>query len=69
MNFIRNHKFTLIGLFIGAIGGYLTYYFVGCQSDTCSITSSPLNSTIYGSLLGVLVLSSFKSENVKTEKK
>jgi len=42
---------------IGAVAGFLFYTFVGCSSGTCPITSSPIGSTIYGMLIG-LVLSS-----------
>ncbi|MDD4293760.1 MAG: DUF6132 family protein, partial [Bacteroidales bacterium] len=34
--------------------------FIGCESGSCPITSSPLNSSIYGALLGALLLSMFK---------
>jgi hypothetical protein len=56
---------TSIGIAIGAICGYLYYYFVGCASGSCAITSKPLNSTLYGSLLGGLLFNMF----VKEEKK
>jgi hypothetical protein len=56
---------TAIGIGIGAISGYLYYHFVGCASGSCSITSKPVNSTIYGSLLGGLLFNMF----VKEEKK
>ncbi len=62
MNFIIKYKLILIGIMIGAIGGYLYYYFVGCASGTCPITSRPLNSTLYGAMMGGLLLSSFKRE-------
>jgi len=42
---------------IGAAAGFLFYKFVGCSSGTCPITSSPVGSTLYGMLIG-LVLSS-----------
>ena len=45
----------LIGIAIGAIGGYAYYYFVGCNSGTCAITSNPINSTLYGILFGGLL--------------
>lgn len=54
---------TIGGIIIGAIGGYLYYHFVGCNSGTCAITSKPLNSTIYGALMGVLLFNLFKKEN------
>jgi len=62
MQFILKHKLTIIGVVLGAIGGYLYYLFVGCASGTCAITSKPLNSTLYGSLMGGLFLNIFKKE-------
>ncbi len=62
MNFILKHKLTIVGIVLGAIGGYLYYYFVGCASGTCLITSKPLNSTIYGATMGGLLFSMIKKE-------
>jgi hypothetical protein len=45
---------TLIGVAIGGIAGYLYYYFIGCNSGSCPITSNPWNSVFYGSLLGMI---------------
>jgi hypothetical protein len=59
--FFKN-KYTVIGAFLGAIGGYLYYYFIGCSSGTCAITSKPLNSTLYGAVLFGLAFSIFQSE-------
>jgi hypothetical protein len=56
---------TAIGIGLGAIAGYLYYHFIGCASGTCAITSKPLNSTLYGSVMGGLVFNMF----VKKEKK
>ena len=42
---------------LGALLGFAYYYFIGCASGTCPITSNPYISTGYGSLLG-LALSS-----------
>lgn len=44
-----------IGIIIGAVAGYLYYFYVGCASGTCAITSKPLNSTLYGALMGGLL--------------
>ncbi|MBC8322088.1 MAG: hypothetical protein H8E70_00800 [Candidatus Marinimicrobia bacterium] len=38
----------------GAVVGYLYYVLIGCNSGTCAITSSPLNSTMYGALIGLV---------------
>jgi hypothetical protein len=56
---------TGMGVAVGAIAGYLYYHFVGCASGTCAITSKPLNSSLYGSLMGGLAFNMF----VKKEKK
>ena len=61
-DFLKKYQLTIIGVLIGAIGGYLYYYFVGCNSGTCAITSKPLNSTLYGALMGGLVFNIFKKE-------
>ncbi|MBS1537827.1 MAG: hypothetical protein JST20_08780 [Bacteroidetes bacterium] len=62
MNFLLKHKFTIVGIIVGAVGGYLYYYFVGCASGTCAITSKPLNSTLYGAVMGGLILNMFRQE-------
>ncbi|MBS1591716.1 MAG: hypothetical protein JST07_06350 [Bacteroidetes bacterium] len=65
MNFILKYKLTLVGLFIGGLAGFAYYYFIGCASGTCAITSKPLNSTAYGALMGALAFTSFKKEKSK----
>lgn len=67
MNFILKHKLTIIGVIVGAIVGYLYYHFVGCLSGTCAITSKSLNSTLYGAMMGGLLLNMFHKEKSKTE--
>lgn len=62
--FIEKYKISIIGIIVGAAGGYLYYQFVGCANGTCAITSKPLNSTLYGALMGGLFFSMFKKENV-----
>lgn len=44
-----------IGIVVGGIAGYLYYFYVGCATGTCAITSKPLNSTLYGALMGGLI--------------
>ncbi len=51
-------KYSIV-ILIGAAAGYSYWYFVGCNSGSCAITSSPVNSSIYGGLMGGLVLNSF----------
>jgi hypothetical protein len=52
----RKWKIAAMGAFVGGIGGYLYYHFIGCTSGNCAITSDPLNSAIYGMLLGGLAI-------------
>lgn len=52
-------SFTLLGALVGGAGGWAYWYFFGCTNG-CAITSSPVNSTIYGALMGGLLFNSFK---------
>lgn len=61
MNFLRNNRWLFIGTILGAVAGYAYFHFVGCNTGTCAITSKPLNSTLYGSVMGALLFSSFKN--------
>jgi hypothetical protein len=38
----------------GASLGFAYYYFIGCQSGSCPITSNPIVSTLYGLVVGVV---------------
>ena len=51
---------TILGISVGAVAGYAYWYYVGCNSGSCAITSRPLNSTLYGSLMGGLLFSMFQ---------
>lgn len=60
---ISQNKLYIAGAFFGAIAGYFYWKLVGCASGTCLITSKPLNSTLYGALMGSLIFGLFKKEN------
>lgn len=60
MNLFFKYKLTFIGLILGGIAGYAYYYFVGCANGTCNISSRPLNSTLYGAMMGILATNLFK---------
>ncbi|MDP3398633.1 MAG: DUF6132 family protein [Bacteroidales bacterium] len=66
LTLIKREWLIIAGGVAGAAGGYLYWYFIGCNSGTCAITSSPLNSTLYGIVLGGLVFSLFKNKNNET---
>ena len=61
-NWIQKNILSIIGIVIGAIAGYAYWKFIGCASGTCMITAKPLNSSLYGALMGYLLFSMFKQE-------
>ena len=71
MSYLWKNKLTVLGILAGAAGGYLYYHFIGCTSGSCPITSQPVNSTLYGALMGGLLFHSFnkpvaaRAENTK----
>ena len=56
---------TIIGVIVGAVLGYAYYHYVGCASGTCAITSKPLNSKLYGAVLGGLLFNSISDYRKK----
>ncbi|MBK9448842.1 MAG: hypothetical protein IPN95_05420 [Bacteroidetes bacterium] len=60
---LKRYGLILVGVALGAVGGYLYYHFVGCASGSCAITSSPVNSTLYGAVMGGLLLNIFRTKN------
>lgn len=61
-----DNKLYLIGASVGAFLGWVYWNQVGCTSGTCAITSKPINSTIYGAMMGSLLFGMFKKEKSKT---
>lgn len=64
MSYLIKYKINIIGALIGAIAGYSYYYFVGCNSGTCAITSKPINSTLYGTMMGALLADILKKRKI-----
>ena len=66
----KKYWIYLIFAIAGAFGGYLYWYYVGCKSGTCPITSVWYSTSLYGALLGYLsgdlILSFFKKNKKKT---
>jgi len=60
--FAKKYMFTLIGAVLGAVAGYFYWKFIGCTTGSCSITSKPFNSTLYGAVMGGLLVSTFKKD-------
>lgn len=60
-----NRKVWLIPLLFtvgGALVGLVYYYFVGCATGSCAITSTPLSSMAYMGLMGWLLSGVFGRE-------
>jgi len=55
--FFRSSMFwkPFLGITIGALAGFLYFYFIGCNSGTCAITGNPYNASIFGGLMGFLL--------------
>jgi xanthine/uracil permease len=67
MTILKKYRLTIIGFLVGAVGGYLYYYFVGCSTGACPITSNPWRMTLYGSLMGMLLFDMFRKEPEKSK--
>ncbi len=61
-------KKMLIFGFIGMAAGFTYYYFIGCASGTCAITSNPYISSGYGLGAGLLLGWDVKKNEDKEEK-
>ena len=61
-NLVLKYKFDLAEVLVGTVAGWCYWYFVGCASGTCPITSSPLNSSLYGAMMGGILGSMFRKE-------
>lgn len=63
--FIKTYLLSIVGVIVGAVAGYAYWQLVGCSSGSCAITSKPLNSTLYGAVMGGLLFSIFQNNNKK----
>jgi hypothetical protein len=59
------YKWYVLGGIVGLIIGYAHWYYIGCSSGTCPLTSNPVNSSLYGMFFGIMVVSLF-TDNSKT---
>jgi hypothetical protein len=46
---------TIVGVVIGGFLGFVYYKVVGCPNGSCPITSKPMNTIIYGAVMGLLI--------------
>ncbi|WP_313502557.1 DUF6132 family protein [Kaistella carnis] len=64
---LQKYKFGIVGILVGGILGYAYYHFIGCNTGTCAITSKPMNSTVYGMVMGYLMFSVFQKPKTKEQ--
>ncbi|HOF98398.1 MAG TPA: DUF6132 family protein [Paludibacteraceae bacterium] len=64
--FLSRHWLKVVGVLLGSIGGFAYFYFVGCKSGTCPISSNPYISIVYGAVLGYLFFDMFKVKSKNT---
>ncbi|MCB0722748.1 MAG: hypothetical protein KDC73_02855 [Ignavibacteriae bacterium] len=55
ITFLKKYKFVFGGLFLGLIGGFMYWNFVGCSNGQCAIQSNAYLMSAYGAVVGVLV--------------
>lgn len=58
----------VIGAVVGAIGGYIYYIEVGCNSGSCAITSNPYMSMLWGAAMGYLVFDLFTKRKKRPQR-
>jgi len=67
--FLVKHWLKFAGVATGLLGGWLYYYFVGCLSGTCPITSNPYRMMLYGAVIGYLLFDIFSKDATKKRNK
>ena len=45
-----------VAVLLGGAGGFLYYRIVGCKTGACPLTSNPWISTLYGALIGFMMV-------------
>lgn len=60
LDFLKKQQLAFLGIFLGGLFGFTYHYFIGCETGTCVNTSKPINSLVYGMVMGYLFFSMFK---------
>ena len=66
---MRKYLPEIAGTFIGAVGGFLYWKFVGCLSGTCAIKSNWYLMIPWGMVLGYLLGSLFRDISGKLKER
>jgi hypothetical protein len=56
--YLKSKEFlkTAIAVVVGGVAGFAYYYFVGCASGSCGITSNPYASIAFGGFFGYFLI-------------
>ena len=46
----------VLGFSVGAIAGFLYYYYYGCTSGCSAVTTNPYSSTLFGGMIGFFIV-------------
>ena len=60
-NFIKKIQLDSIGIVLWNLG-YAYYHFIGCNIELEAIAVQPINSSVYGMVMGYLILSTFEKK-------
>ncbi len=67
---LKKYVLPAIGVVVGGIAAFFYWQQIGCNSGTCAITSDPVNSVVYGAIMGGLLFSMIQTDNKdKTKEK
>lgn len=58
---IKTYRLEILGVVLGALGGYIYWYFWGCE-EGCSIRSVWWRMSLWGAVFGGLALSALKDQ-------
>jgi hypothetical protein len=63
---LKKYLIKTILIVAGGVAGFAYYYYIGCHSGSCPITSNPYISTGYGMVIGLVIgLDSGKREKAE----
>jgi len=69
---VLKYKQELIGASVGAGLGLGYWFFIGCSSGSCAITSNPIFSSLYGAIIGWfltgIITTKEKNKEIENEK-
>jgi hypothetical protein len=63
--FRKDTLLAFSGMVAGTAGGFMYYYFIGCRTGTCPLTSSPWLTMLWGATMGYLIIDMFRKNKTK----